>query len=481
MTARLDRIEWLYVTGLTLLAALVGLMAGFNPTFAIATSLACGFVLLVFADLGLGLAVFTLLSFLEVLPSENALFSVGKVGGVLLALAWLALVLTRPDAKSDFFAVHPGMTAVICAFLGWTLLSAVWAENPAATLGSFGRYLLNAVLFLIVFTAVRSRKQAVYVAAAFLAGAVVASLYGMLTGGAYTGRLSGGGNDPNGLAAALVVGLALAGGLAANLKRSPGLRLATFAAAFLCLIGIFFTVSRAGLIALGVSLIAALFLAGPWRPRIAIATIMIVGGTFYYFAALAPQQARERITQSTSGEARVEEGRTTIWAVGERMARANFVKGVGSGNFRVASPHYLLEPGAVTRSDQIIDKPLVAHNVYLEIWAETGLVGLALFAAIILFSLVCCLKAAKEFAKRRDRGGEMLARSLAIGLIGLLAAAFFNSLQYNKMLWLMLGLAPALLAVARNEAFPESSASRSSASLPRAPHRAPRRAQLSPR
>jgi O-antigen ligase len=461
MTARLDSAEWLWLVGLTLFAALIGLLAGIDPRLAIAAAMACGFVLIVFVDLGLGLALFTTFSFLEVLGTGGVV-SVGKVGGILLALAWLAVVLTRPDARSDFLAVHPGMTAVIGGFLGWTLLSAVWAENPNAAAGSFGRYLLNALLFLIVFTAVRTRRQALFVAAAMVAGAVGASLFGLYLGPAPTDvsgdRLSGTGLDPNQLASALVAGIALSAAVAGNLKRYPGLRLAAVAAGICCILGIFFTVSRGGLVALGVSLVAALLYAGRWRLRIAVAAALISVVTIYYFTALAPPEARQRITQSTSGEARSKEGRTSLWEVAQRMAEANFVKGVGAGNFRTASPHYLLKPGAVARSDQIISKPLVAHNMYLEVLAEEGVIGLALFSAIIVFSLGCALRAAKEFVRRRDRGGEILARALAIGLIGMLAADFFLSQQYSKQLWLLLALGPALLSVARTESAAEAAA-----------------------
>jgi O-antigen ligase len=460
MTIRLPSVDWRLPFAVAGVSILVGLLAGINPELAIAASLAIGFALIVIADLAVGLALFTTLSLLEVFQA-GSLLSVGKIGGVFLALAWLARVVTRQDSKSDFLAVHPGMTAVISAFLGWTLLSAVWAESPSLVIGSFGRYLLNAILFLIVFTAVRTRRQAVMVAAAFVIGGLATSVYGLATGpGGPTvtsdARLAGSGVEQGELAAVLIAGIALSAGVAGNLRRNPGLRLATVGAGALCLLGLFLTVSRGGLLGLGLALIAALFFSGRWRTRVAVVVALIAVTTVYYFAALAPQASRDRITQTTSGQTRLQEGRTTLWKVAERMAKANLIKGVGAGNFRVVSVHYLLEPGALARSDQIISQPLVAHNTFLEILAEEGIVGLSLFVSIVLFSLVCTFRATKEFVRKRDVRGEVLARTLLIGLVGVIVADTFLSQEYNKQLWLLLALGPALLSVARTERMTEA-------------------------
>jgi O-antigen ligase len=133
------------------------------------------------------------------------------------------------------------------------------------------------------------------------------------------------------------------------------------------------------------------------------------------------------------------------------MAEAKPVTGVGAGNFPVSSIHYLLAPGAIVRDDFIVDTPKVAHNIYLETWAELGLVGLALFLTIIGFCLACGLRGAWAFARAGDRTMELLSRTVVVGTVGMLAAAFFNSLQYLKPIWLMLALGPCLLAVARRE------------------------------
>jgi O-antigen ligase len=451
MPAQLEAAEWTRLVGLVGLSMAVGLLAGVDPKLAIAAALGCGFMLLVFADLAAGLAAFGFLSFLELLQLGSEV-SVAKLGGALLALSWLAVIFTRGEAKSDFMAVHPAMTMVLGLFLGWVALSVTWAENPGEALAALARYIPNALLFLIAFTAIRKRSQALLVVAALVAGAVTATAYGLLRPpDVYGERITGTNLDPNELASVLVAGVALSGAVAANLRGRPGLRQAAFAAGAFCVLGTFLTTSRGGLIALGALLVAAILFSGRWRPRVIVAASVIALATFYYFAVIAPPEARERIQHTTQGETRLLEGRTTIWQVAERAVAANPVKGVGGGNFKTASRHYLLQPGAVARSDLIIDTPLVAHNTYLQILAELGIVGLALFGAIILFSLRSALVAAQNFAAIGDRSGEALARGLSIALVGALVADFFISQEYNKQLWLLLALGPTILSVSRRE------------------------------
>ncbi len=442
----------LWLGGLGLFAALVGLLAGVDPKFALAAAIGAGFVLLVFVDLAAGLALFSFFSFLELLELGSVV-SVGKLGGALLALGWLAVLTTRQDAARDFIVVYPWMSATIGLFLGWSLLSASWAAEAGAALGVTGRFALNAILFMIVFTAVRTRRQAVMVTAAIVAGAVVATLYGIAnqSSAVYAGRLSGSGLDPNELASVLVAGVALSGALWVNLRRSPGLQLAAAGAGGFCLLGIFLTVSRGGLLALAAVMVAAILFSGRWRMRVVVAGVMIVAATFLYFNVLASPEDRERVSSSTQGESRVPDGRTTIWELGWRMAMANPVAGVGAGNFPNSAKDYLLQPGALTRSDQVLrSSPQVAHNTYLGVFAELGVIGVGLFLTIIVFSLSACLRAARNFRARGDPQSEVLARAYAIALVGTLAADFFISQELNKQLWLLLGFGPALLSISRN-------------------------------
>jgi O-antigen ligase len=453
MAVRIDWSRWALPLALAGLAAPIGVLAGVNPEAAIVAALALGFVLVVFADLAIGLVLFTLLTFFAVLPGlSGAAFAFTKVAGLLLTISWLAVLATRNDAKADVLRQHPMISAALILFLAWVGLSYTWAELPGSAAGAWSRLALNAILFMIVYTAVRASRDAILVVTAFVIGATGAALYGILSGvdpGPYgqVGRLAGESQNANELASTLVASLALAVGLAFVARKSPALRFAALTAATLSMTGILLTVSRSGLVALAAAALAAIIFAGRWRAGVALISTLVVISTAGYFAFLAPPEARERVTTIKGGS-----GREDIWTVAWRMVEANPVKGVGAGNFQTSSIHYLLAPGALRRSEFIVTTQKVAHNVYLETLAELGVVGLTLLVFLILLLLGCSIQAIRQFELNGDVRMEILARAHLVALLGLLTSLFFASDEYKKQLWLLLALCPTLLALARSGA-----------------------------
>ena len=197
---------------------------------------------------------------------------------------------------------------------------------------------------------------------------------------------------------------------------------------------------------MAVALVAAVALGGRWRPAAAAFLVLVSLAAAGYYTFVASPEALERVTDVEGGS-----GRTDIWAVGLRMVEASPTNGIGVGNFATSSVHYLLEPGALQRDEFIVDEPKVAHNIYLEVLAELGVVGLVLFLGILGFSLVAAIKAARSFERAGDKRMELLARSVSVALIALLAADFFVSDQFSKQLWLLLALGPTLLRIAGTE------------------------------
>lgn len=447
MVLRADPTAWALGFGLALAAAFIGVLAGIEPGLAIAASVGVCFVLLVLADLTLGLVVFTVFSFLAMLPViGGAASSFLKVTGLLLAISWFALIATRNDARLDFASAHPLVTSLLVGLLTWVACSAIWAEDPASSFTALSRWALNALLFLIVFTAVRERKHVVRVLAAVIVGVGFAAAYALIAGPAdpyELTRLGSGITNPNELASALVVGVTLGVAMAGGGVRSPIARAGAASLALISLIGVLLTLSRGGLIAFGCVLVAGVLFGGRWRVLVLVLGAAVAASAAVYFGAFASDEARERVT-STESEG---EGRVDLWEVGWRMSEANPVRGVGADNFEIASVQYLLEPGALRRDEFIVDEPKSAHNMYLQVLAELGVVGLALFLALLGMSLVFAFRAIRRFQMLGDRQLEILSRALLVALIGLLVADFFGSRQYTKELWLLLAMAPSLLAV----------------------------------
>ena len=441
----------LWQPALAATAIAVGLLAGVDPKLAVVATMGLAFVMLVLADITLGLCSFAVLAFIEILPKlSGATLTFAKVAGLILALAWLATAATRDRPEGGLMAASGGLVYVLALFLVWASISLLWAEEPRQAVEATFRYGLSFALFLIVYTAVRVERQAVWLVGAFVAGATLAAAYGIVAPPQATeaDRLAGTVGEPNELAAVLVAGIALAVGLAA-MAGSPPVRLAWMLGAAVCATGIFLSLSRAGLVALGCALIAGTLVGGRWRGWALVVAIVVATTTVTYFSAFAEPEARQRVTTIEGGS-----GRSDIWTIGWRMVEDRPILGVGAGNFPVASIHYLLEPGAVLRDEFIVDDPKVAHNVYLQVTAELGVVGGLMFVSILAFSLACCVRAARRFGARGDERMEILSRALVVALIGVLAADFFASEQFSKQLWLLLGLGPALLGIASRDSAP---------------------------
>jgi putative inorganic carbon (HCO3(-)) transporter len=450
VTARAVLLPGRFLTAALLTGALVvGVLAGYSPPLAIGFTLGLVFLVVAMANLTVGIALFAFLTFLDtILPTEGAAgtFSVPKLLGLVLMLSWLAMVTAGEREQRERIFSHPAFLGVLFLLMSWVLLSVAWAEDSGAALESLTRWLPNAALFLIVFAGVRTREQLLWVVGAFVAGAFISAIYGMVVPAPAKdfGRLAGAGGDPNETAAALVAGATLALALAVALRGKPILRLAVAAVAPLCAFACFLTLSRGGLVAFGAALIASIFVAGRRRGQVLVLAAVSALLAVLYFTALAPATALERVTEVQGGT-----GRTDIWTVGWRMVESAPLQGVGAGNFTVSSIHFLLEPGALLRDDFIVDVPKVAHNTYLEVLAELGVVGLVLFLIVIVFSIACAVRAARTASDNDDRQMEVLSRALVVALAALLAAYFFISREYSKQLWLLLALCPVVLEITR--------------------------------
>jgi O-antigen ligase len=430
------------------LAVAVGALSGIKPQLGILAAVGLVFVALVLSSLQIGFAAMVMFAYLEVLSVLGGV-SLAKVAGALIVVAWVATVSIGGRRERNLFTTHPAFTFLVLAFLGWSAISVVWSESSSTALTSVMRYALNAFLLPIAFTAVRNRRDAMHILAAIVIGASIAAVSAIIAPpppeSAIYGRAAGTVGDPNELAAALLVGLVVAAAFAVNRHISPALRALAGVSAVLCLMGILLSLSRGGLLGTACALLIAVAVAGRWRRRVlALAGtlgVLAVG----YFAAFASLPAKQRVLD-VGAEGGT--GRLDLWTVGLRMIEAHPLNGIGSGEFPVSSVHYLLRPGLIQSGAFILSTPKVAHNTYLNITAELGLVGGILFIAMIAFCIGCALLAIKRVTRAGDECMEILTRGFVVAIGGYLVTLLFLSESTAKLFWILLALGPVLLAVA---------------------------------
>lgn len=460
-TARLPSLDP-FVVGFPLVVAaaavMVGVLAGFDPKFAIGAALGLVLLLVTMHSLLAGMTVFIVLSFLELVPGlTGPALSLSKAAGAILVVSWLAYTTTNTQRGSQFPFAFPAITGCLLIYLTWNVVSVAWAEDSAATLISSLSFALNFMLFPVAYSAVRKPSDLRPLLVAFVIGAGIAAVYGVIaqpdatalvsspTAAAGLNRLSGSIGDPNELATLLAAGVGVSTALIFDSSRSAAFRIISAGAALILLTGILITLSRGGLVALAAALLAAVFVStGRFRIMTvgAVTAILAVAGVFFF--AVASQAARDRILETDGGS-----GRTDIWSVGWRMVEDQPVRGVGGGNFKISSIHYLLAPGVLEFDQYIVDQPSVAHNAYLQVLAETGVIGLALFLIAVVACIACAAQAMRRLRRLGDQEGALLAAGVIAGTVALLAGFFFLSEEHSKHLWLLLALGPAVLGAAR--------------------------------
>ncbi len=458
MTAgRLDRIDWLLPLSVAALAVLIGVAAGVDPPLSIALALGVAFAVIATMSLTSGLIGFTFVAFMALLPGFGGQgVNATKGAGALLAISWLAST-TSSENRRRFPAEHPLLAMAAILLLSWDAITSLWATQLNGVIVETYSFALNFALFPIVYAAIRNKADVRKVLIAFCLGAVLAAGYGLITQPDATNlavsansaggldRLSGTFGDPNELATVLAAGIILSSTMLFDRGRSSILRLTSGAIAAMLLFALFLTLSRGGLVALAAGLLAWVLVAGRHRMQALLGVGALAAITVWFFLAFAPPQAKDRLTHADGGS-----GRTDIWKVGWRMVEAHPVNGVGAGNFSQNAIHYLLVPGQIAQSQYIVDVPSVAHNAYLQVLAETGIVGLSFFLILIFGSLGCTWSAVRTFRERNDHEGELLARGVFVATVAVLAGYFFLADQHSKYMWLLLSLGPALAGLAKH-------------------------------
>jgi len=239
------------------------------------------------------------------------------------------------------------------------------------------------------------------------------------------------------MAACLLPGVFVAGGLALSrlqAKRSPAAdetakptappvmqalgAAALFAILVLILIVLALTRSRSAAVGLAAGIGACIIIGLPARRRIPAFLVMCL---LAIAATLYVQQLR--VDSSTAGRAHSIRARLDYeWPYALQLFMSKPIAGNGDGA-------YALLAGQLGRDDQLDDPgvmrfdesswPAHAHNEFLELLADLGIVGTLAFLIALGIPLY---RAARYFDERRDLTGNSSQRWLVVGLAGALVA-----------------------------------------------------------
>jgi O-antigen ligase len=414
-----------------------------------AVALLCG--PLIFLNLGIGLALWVPLTFMNTL---HFAWSGPSAVAVLLLAAWIGTLSATRQQRAAVLARQRFLVGAIVALLVWSTLSLLWSVDLGRAAESLVDWYVAAAVFFVVATTISSTHYLRLILLAFIFGGVASVVIGMATTGlsasesalssasqAAEGRLTGGSGDPNYLAAGAVAGIVVAMALFATTRRAAMRWLLAVCAAIL-VVGTVASESRGGLLAAGGAAIAALILFKRQRLLVGTVLAMIVGVALLLFAA--NPGAWNRVTHFNGGGT----GRSDLWRVAWRVGSHNPVTGVGLDNFVAHEAEFVQQPGNLTSVALIADRPHVVHNLYLESFAETGVIGSALLIALVLGILSSGVRAAKAFDAAGQNELATIARAVVVAEISIFIALFFLSDGPDQRYWILFGIGAALTGLA---------------------------------
>jgi O-antigen ligase len=447
----LDARQRTIVAAALLLAAITGPLLAVKPIAAVGLAAAVVLVPLAFANPVVALSGWVTLVFLSGVPGTHG--AGANYALLIVLIAWIGALVAKRTNATRYVRDHPVQAACVAGIVLWPALTLLWAPNPGVARSTLLNLAICATVFLMVATLPSRISHVRWLALGFVVGTTLSVLVGAASGGlqasdgfdtaaSEAGRLVGAGQDANYLAAAIVPAIVLAAGLAVR-RGDPLLRLGLAVAVAIMGVGLAATESRGGFLAAIVVCAGALVLLRGQRAQVLAFILVVAVGVGGWFA-VSPGSWQRVSTFSDGGS-----GRTDIWTIALHVAEDHPIVGAGLGQFPVVSPNYLDRPGAIARGDLLVAKRIVVHNLYLQAWAETGIVGLLLYLTIVAASLAAAYRAARRFELAGDGASTALARAALLAVTGALTASFFLSNLDDRRTWVLLALGPALLLQTR--------------------------------
>ena len=469
----LNKKLWLSL-GQGAIAAVLGTVAGTlifqleNPFFAFAGALAILFSIITLSNVEFGLLVLIFISytrFSDVLLEFHGAPSIAK--------PYIALLLVAIFVKwfvEKKIATGWGRSAILVGAYGLVVFSSLlYATDFKYALTAFLNFLKDGIIAVIIVILLRDWKTFQNVVwSLVLAGVFIGTIsayqgltgtydndfggfgqvgYRNIIGSTEGNRLSGPVGDPNFYAQAMLVLLPLA--LSRFLKEKGWFMrfLAgwTFLVVFLAVI---FSYSRGAALAMVIMLLFNMFHSPPKLTDALIGMLLII-----FLVSFVPNPYLERLSTISD----IFGGRNGVLGDVSYRGRASEVftawlmfidhpiVGVGVENYPVYYQSYSRRLGLDPRIEE-----RQAHNLYLQVAAETGLFGILVFGFLLFSMLRGTLDAWRKLKISGLDSQASMVLSVATGIVGYLGAAMFIHAAYPRYFWVLAGIALAIPSVVEN-------------------------------
>ncbi len=329
-------------------------------------------------------------------------------------------VIDSPSRKPPQIAPLLAAQFLIALYLLWSFASSRWSSAPQLAVG--GSILVTIQVLWAFGIGVGLNPRAARIVAQIIVG--LTALTGAIAVWYYFGRnpvlrAKFPFGNPNFLSSALIPGIIL--GVALIAERATQSQRSRLPASLgsgmlvLALIGIsvwafLLADSRGAAVGLAAGLLALLFFAAPGRWK-AVALLAAIG-----LAVCGWWYLNQSVGQSLTGRNETLRFRGYAWSYAWRMFVEKPFTGHGQGGFVLAGDSHAV---ADVLADPLVFESRIdhAHNEWLEIMADLGSVGIFLFAAAILITL---LTAMSVLRRPSDDGRHWVLIGLLAALVGLI-------------------------------------------------------------
>ena len=161
---------------------------------------------------------------------------------------------------------------------------------------------------------------------------------------------------------------------------------------------------------------------GRQRAALVLTTVLLISAALYFVPATSWERLATLPTEFTQGTFT---GRTIIWKAGWEIFRSHPFFGIGANAFRLIVSRVLTDPIHLGAADPAPP----AHNTFLSVLVEQGVLGLAIFCALLV-ALAVSLKGMPPFPQR------LWIVSLAVWIVGVSSLTW----EMRKPTWFFFGL-----------------------------------------